>query len=80
QDLPEVEFRSIKDPMKFTGECASCRARLREREAGSRAAVAAMWNIALRLSPRRATKRTDSLANLTPLRRTVLTPASVHSL
>ncbi|KAH7118040.1 hypothetical protein B0J13DRAFT_570399, partial [Dactylonectria estremocensis] len=65
QDLPEVEFRSVKDPTKFTGECAS-------------SAVAAMRNIALRLSPRRATKRTDSLANLTPPRRTAPTPASVN--
>ncbi|KAH7112620.1 hypothetical protein B0J13DRAFT_488805, partial [Dactylonectria estremocensis] len=80
QDLPEVEFRSVKDPTKFTGECASCRARRRERVAESRAAVAAMRNIALRLSPHRATKRTDSLANLTPPRRTAPTPASVHGL
>ncbi|KAH6983948.1 hypothetical protein EDB80DRAFT_756798 [Ilyonectria destructans] len=76
QDLSEVEFQSVKNPMKFTGECASCRVRRRKRKAGSRAAVAAMRNIALRLSPRRATKRTDSLANLTPPRRTALTPAS----
>ncbi|RTE67827.1 hypothetical protein BHE90_017799, partial [Fusarium euwallaceae] len=80
QELPEVEFRSVKDPAKLTGECASCRARRREREAGSRAAIAAMRNIALRLSPRRATKRTDSLANLTPPRRAAPTPASVHGL
>ncbi|KAH7118213.1 hypothetical protein B0J13DRAFT_590116 [Dactylonectria estremocensis] len=39
-----------------------------------------MRNIALRLSPHRATKRTDSLANLTPPRRTAPTPASVHGL
>src|SRR6478736_3409189 len=80
QDLPEVEFRSVKDPAKLTGECASCRTRRREREARSRAAVAAMRNIVLRLSPRRATKRTDSLANLTPPRRAAPTPASVHGL
>ncbi|KAH8663902.1 hypothetical protein BGZ61DRAFT_562294, partial [Ilyonectria robusta] len=64
--------------MKFIGDCASCRARRRERVAESRAAVAAMRNITLRLSPRRATKRTDSVANLTPPRRTAPTPASVH--
>ncbi|KAH7113118.1 hypothetical protein B0J13DRAFT_488669, partial [Dactylonectria estremocensis] len=80
QDLPEVEFRSVKDARKFTGDCASCRARRRERVAESRAAVAAMRNIALRLSPHRATKRTDSLANLTSPRRTAPTPASVHGL
>ncbi|KAH6973932.1 hypothetical protein EDB80DRAFT_742755, partial [Ilyonectria destructans] len=80
QDLPEVEFRSVKDPTKFTRDCDSCRARRRERVAESRAAVAAMRNIALRLSPRRATKRTDSLANLTPPRRAAPTPASVHGL
>ncbi|KAM4064532.1 PIF1-like helicase [Hirsutella rhossiliensis] len=62
QDLPEVEFRSVKDPTKFTRDCAS-------------SAVAAMRNFALRLSPRRATKRTDSLANLTPPRRAAPTPA-----
>ncbi|KAH6988687.1 hypothetical protein EDB80DRAFT_546821, partial [Ilyonectria destructans] len=78
QDLPEVEFRSVKDPTKFTRDCANCRARRRERVAESRAAVAAMRNIALRISPRRATKRTDSVANLTPPRRTTPTPASVH--
>ncbi|KAL6404467.1 hypothetical protein AUP68_10451 [Ilyonectria robusta] len=80
QDLPEVEFRSVKDARKFTGDCTSCRARRRERISESRAAVAAMRNIALRLSPHRATKRTDSLANLTPPRRTAPTPASVHGL
>ncbi|KJZ70103.1 hypothetical protein HIM_10506 [Hirsutella minnesotensis 3608] len=37
-----------------------------------------MRNIALRLSPRRATKRTESLANLTPPRRTAPTPASAN--
>ncbi|KAH7114174.1 hypothetical protein B0J13DRAFT_656572, partial [Dactylonectria estremocensis] len=78
QDLPEVKFRSVKDPTKFTVDCASCRTRRRERVAESRAAVAAMRNIALRLSPRRAMKRTDSLANLTPPRRTAPRPASVH--
>ncbi|KAH7120187.1 hypothetical protein B0J13DRAFT_166908 [Dactylonectria estremocensis] len=76
QDLPEVEFRSVKDPTKFTGQCSSCRARQRERIAESRAAVAAMRNIASRLSPRRATKRTDSLAKLTPPRQTPPTTAS----
>ncbi|KAM4062958.1 PIF1-like helicase [Hirsutella rhossiliensis] len=75
QDLPEVEFRSVKDPTKFTRDCASCRARRKERVTESRAAVAAMRNFALRLSPRRATKRTDSLANLTPPRRAAPTPA-----
>ncbi|EEU38460.1 uncharacterized protein NECHADRAFT_88634 [Fusarium vanettenii 77-13-4] len=39
-----------------------------------------MRNIASRLSPRRAMKRTDSLANLTPPRRAAPTPASVHGL
>ncbi|KAH6982410.1 hypothetical protein EDB80DRAFT_592980, partial [Ilyonectria destructans] len=78
QDLPEVEFRSVKDPTKFTGQCSSCRARQKERVTESRAAVAAMRNIASRLSPRRATKRTDSLAKLTPPRRTAPTPASVN--
>ncbi|KAM4055604.1 PIF1-like helicase [Hirsutella rhossiliensis] len=80
QDLPEVEFRSVKDPTKFTRDCASCRARRKERVTESRAAVAAMRNFALRLSPRRATKRTDSLANLTPSRRTAPTPACVQAL
>ncbi|KAI8710750.1 ATP-dependent DNA helicase [Fusarium sp. LHS14.1] len=78
QDLPEVEFRSVKDPTKFTRDCDSCRARRRERVAESRAAVAAMRNIALRQSPHRATKKTDSLANLTPPRRTPPRLASVH--
>ncbi|KJZ67980.1 hypothetical protein HIM_12631 [Hirsutella minnesotensis 3608] len=80
QDLPEVEFRSVRDPTKFTGECASCRARRKERETESRVAVASMRNIASRPSPRKATKRTDSLANLTPPRRTAPTPASVNGL
>ncbi|KAH7113424.1 hypothetical protein EDB81DRAFT_825822, partial [Dactylonectria macrodidyma] len=82
QDLPEVEFRSVKDPAKFTGECASCRARQKQRATESRAAVAvaAMRNTALRLSSRTATKRSDSLANLTPPRRTAPKPASVNSL
>ncbi|KAH7114762.1 hypothetical protein B0J13DRAFT_573193, partial [Dactylonectria estremocensis] len=80
RDLPEVEFRSVKDPTKFTGQYTSYRARRKERVTESRAAVAAMRNIALRLSLRRATKRTDSLANLMPLRRTALTPTSVNGL
>ncbi|KAM4060764.1 PIF1-like helicase [Hirsutella rhossiliensis] len=80
QDLPEVEFRSVKDPTKFTGQCASCRAHRKERATESRAAVTAMRNIASRPSLRRATKRTDSLANLTPPRRTAPTPASVTDL
>ncbi|KAM4062490.1 PIF1-like helicase [Hirsutella rhossiliensis] len=78
QYLPEVEFRSVKDPTKFTRDCASCKARRKERVTESRAAVAAMRNIALRLSPRRTRKRTDSLANLTPPKRTAPTPASVN--
>ncbi|KAH8649007.1 hypothetical protein BGZ61DRAFT_547015 [Ilyonectria robusta] len=64
--------------MKFTRDCASYRARQRERIAKSQAAVAAMQNIALRQSPHRATKRTDSLANLTPPGRTAPRLASVH--
>ncbi|KJZ70977.1 hypothetical protein HIM_09632 [Hirsutella minnesotensis 3608] len=80
QDLPEVEFRSVKDTTKFTGQCASCRAHRKERVTKSRAAVAAMRNIASRLPPRQATKRTDSLANLTPPRRIAPTPASVNGL
>lgn len=78
QDLPEVEFRSVRDPTKFTVDCAGCRARRRERVAESRAAVAAMRNTALRRSPRRATKRTDSPTNVSPARRTAPRPASVH--
>ncbi|XP_044714708.1 DDE superfamily endonuclease domain-containing protein [Hirsutella rhossiliensis] len=31
QDLPEVEFRSVKDPTKFTTECANCRSHCRGR-------------------------------------------------
>ncbi|KKP00882.1 hypothetical protein THAR02_07028 [Trichoderma harzianum] len=80
RDLPEVEFRSVKDPGKFTGQCTSCRARQKERVAESRAAVAGLRNIALRLSPRKATKRTDSLADLTPLRRTAPVSSSVKSI
>ncbi|KJZ70621.1 hypothetical protein HIM_09976 [Hirsutella minnesotensis 3608] len=60
--------------------CASCRAHRKERVTKSRAAVAAMRNIASRLPPRQATKRTDSLANLTPPRRIAPTPASVNGL
>ncbi|KAH7131767.1 hypothetical protein B0J13DRAFT_563097, partial [Dactylonectria estremocensis] len=78
QDLPEVEFRSVKDPTKFIGQCSSCRARQKEWVTEFRAAVAAMRNIASRLSPRRAMKRTDLLAKLTPLRRTAPTPASIN--
>ncbi|KAM4058257.1 hypothetical protein HRG_014597 [Hirsutella rhossiliensis] len=66
QDLPEVEFRSVKDPTKFTTECAN--------------SVAAMQKIASKPLPRRASKRTDSLANLTPPRRTAPTPASANAL
>ncbi|KAJ3455383.1 hypothetical protein MRS44_013983 [Fusarium solani] len=80
QDLPEVEFRSVKDPTKFTGECASCRARQKQRATESRAAIAAMRNTALRLSSRTVTKRSDSLANLTPPRRTAPKLASINSL
>ncbi|KAH6981453.1 hypothetical protein EDB80DRAFT_737245 [Ilyonectria destructans] len=39
-----------------------------------------MRNTALRLSSRTATKRSDSLANLTPPRRTAPKPASLNSL
>ncbi|KAM4061445.1 hypothetical protein HRG_013143 [Hirsutella rhossiliensis] len=67
QDLPEVEFRSVKDPTKFTTECAN-------------SVVAAMQKIASKPLPRRASKRTDSLANLTPPRRTAPTPASANAL
>ncbi|KID83232.1 ATP-dependent DNA helicase PIF1 [Metarhizium guizhouense ARSEF 977] len=80
QDLPEVEFRSIKDPTKFTGQCMKCRESRKEGAAKSRAAVAMMRNIALRLSPRKAKKRTDSLADLTPPRRAAPAPSSVSSL
>ncbi|PON19971.1 hypothetical protein TGAM01_v211164 [Trichoderma gamsii] len=80
RDLPEVEFRSVKDPRKFIGQCTSCRARQKERVAESRAAVAGLRNIALRLSPRKATKRTDSLADLTPPRRTAPASSSVKSI
>lgn len=79
RDLPEVEFRSVKDPTKFTGQCTSCRVRQKERVAESRAAVAGLRNIASRLSPRKATKRTDLLAGLTPPRRTAPTPLPVKS-
>ncbi|PTB48151.1 hypothetical protein M431DRAFT_35782, partial [Trichoderma harzianum CBS 226.95] len=58
----------------------SCRARQKERVAESRAAVAGLRNIALRLSPRKATKRTDSLADLTPPRRTAPASSSVKSI
>ncbi|EXU95371.1 PIF1-like helicase [Metarhizium robertsii] len=79
RDLPEVEFRSVKDPTKFTGQCTSCRVRQKERVAESRAAIAGLRNIASRLSPRKATKRTDLLADLTPPRRTAPTPLPVNS-
>ncbi|EEU38627.1 uncharacterized protein NECHADRAFT_82971 [Fusarium vanettenii 77-13-4] len=79
QDLPEVEFRSVKDPARLTRQCSSCRARQKERVAESRAAVAAMRNIASRLSPRRTTKRTDSQAQLTPPRRNAQALVSINS-
>ncbi|KAH6999279.1 hypothetical protein EDB80DRAFT_583584, partial [Ilyonectria destructans] len=80
RDLLEVEFRSVKDPTKFTGQYTSCRAHQKERVTESRAAIAAIQNIALRLLLRRAIKRTESLANLTPPRQTAPTYASVNSL
>ncbi|EEU34852.1 uncharacterized protein NECHADRAFT_88370 [Fusarium vanettenii 77-13-4] len=79
QDLPEVEFRGVKDPTKFTGQCSSCRARQKERATESRAAVAAMRNIVSGLSPRRTAKRTDSQAHLTPPRRNAPAPVSINS-
>ncbi|KAK8913436.1 hypothetical protein VCV18_011442 [Metarhizium anisopliae] len=75
RDLPEVEFRSVKDSTKYTRQCTGCRTRQKERVAESRAAVAGLRNIASRLSSCKTTKRTDSLADLTPPRRTAPTPS-----
>src|SRR5690242_19522414 len=77
QDYPDFEFQSVKDPAKSTGQCTSCRARQKARVVESLAVIAALRTIALGLSPRKATKRTDSLADMTPPRRTAPMDSSI---
>ncbi|KAF5139537.1 hypothetical protein E5D57_003333 [Metarhizium anisopliae] len=71
QDLPNSNFKASRTLRSIQDD---------ERITESRAAVASLRNIALRLSQRNAAKRTDSLADLTPPRWTAPVSSSVKIL